>query len=59
MKPINKPEPNLSRQMNLIFEPRVLDGLDEQDRAKAVSTLARILMQAAGLVVEELGDERH
>ncbi len=59
MKPISKPEPNQGRQMNLIFEPCMLDGLDEQERAKAVSVLTQILMQAAGLVVEELGDERH
>ena len=59
MKPNSNPEPILGRQMNLLFEPRKLDGLDEEERAKAVTTLAQILMQAGGLVVEELGDERH
>jgi hypothetical protein len=37
-------------------------GRDEQcgaGCAKALTTLAQILMQAAGLVVEELDDERH
>jgi hypothetical protein len=45
--------------MNLIFESRKLDGLGDKERAKAVSTLARILMQAAGLKVEELSDDQH
>jgi hypothetical protein len=46
--------------MNLVFETRRLDGLDDMERGKAVSTLAQILMQAAGLVVEEdLGDDQH
>jgi hypothetical protein len=44
--------------MNLQFEPRRLEGLDDAERSKAVSTLAQILMQAAGLVVEELGDDQ-
>lgn len=33
--------------------------MSEAERTKAVITLAQILMQAAGLVVEELGDDRH
>jgi hypothetical protein len=45
------------RQMSLIFEPRKVDGMSDTERAKTVMTLAEILMQAAGLVVEELGDE--
>lgn len=47
------------RQMSLIFEPRRVEGESDAERAKAVNTLAQILMQAAGLVVEELGDDRH
>lgn len=58
MRPNSNPEPIPGRQMNLVFEPRKLDGLSAEDRTKAVSTLAQILMQAAGLVVEELGDDR-
>lgn len=45
------------RQMSLIFEPRRVDGMSEAERTKAVITLAKILMQAAGLVVEELDDD--
>lgn len=47
------------RQMSLVFEPRRLDGMSNTERAKAALTLAQILMQAAGLVVEELGDDQH
>ncbi|MET3907796.1 hypothetical protein ABID59_002137 [Bradyrhizobium sp. S3.3.6] len=38
---------------------RRLDRMNEAARLKALLTLAQILMQAAGLVVEELGDARH
>jgi len=48
----------MGRQMNLEFEPRRLEGLDDTERNKAVSALAQILMQAAGLLVEELSDDR-
>ena len=47
------------RQLDLIFKPRTLDGLSDKDRHKAVSMLACLLMQAAGLVVEELNDDQH
>jgi hypothetical protein len=60
-KSMNKhdaPAPTAGRQMSLIFEPRRVDGMNEAERTKAVITLAQILMQAAGLVVEELGDDR-
>ncbi|MCF8710468.1 hypothetical protein [Rhizorhapis sp. SPR117] len=43
--------------MRLIFEPRRVDGMNDAERAKAITSLAQILMQAAGLVVEELGDD--
>lgn len=59
MRPRNTPALALGRQMNLIFETRRLDGLRDKEREKAVSTLAQLLMQAAGLVVEELSDEQH
>jgi hypothetical protein len=48
------------RQLSLIFEPDKVDGMNEADRTKAVWTLARILMQAAGLrVEEEVADDKH
>lgn len=50
--------PTSGRQMSLIFEPRRIDGMSQAKRRKAVITLAQILMQAAALVVEQLGDDR-
>lgn len=47
-----------ARQMSLMFERRWVEGMGDARRAKAVMTLAHLLMQATGLVVEELGDEQ-
>jgi hypothetical protein len=47
-----------SRQMDLLFDNRRLEGLDPHDRDKVISALAQILMQAAGLDVEELDDDK-
>ena len=58
MKQHDMPAPASGRQMSLIFEPRRVDGMNDAERAKAVLTLAQILMQAAGLIVEEVGDEQ-
>lgn len=46
-----------SRQMNLLFESSRLEGLDSSGRDKIITVLAQILMQAAGLSVEELDDD--
>ncbi|MBG0797209.1 hypothetical protein IYX23_05885 [Methylocystis sp. L43] len=45
------------RQMSLSFEDNRLDGLQCPERDKVVTTLAQILMQAAGLSVAELEDD--
>jgi hypothetical protein len=50
--------PTSGRQMSLMFEPRKVDGMNHAERAEAITTLAQILMQAAGLIVEELDDDR-
>ena len=44
--------------MNLLFENSRLEGLGALERTKAISTLAQILMQAAGVRVEELDDDK-
>ncbi|KOF13975.1 hypothetical protein AC244_29210 [Ensifer adhaerens] len=59
MRSRNTLVPASGRQLDLIFKTRMLDGLSDKDRQKAISTLACLLMQAAGLVVEELNDEQH
>ena len=51
--------PASGRQLDLICKTRTLDGLSDKDRKKAILTLACLLMQAAGLVVEELNDQQH
>ena len=47
-----------SRQMNLLFDTSRLDGLGSLERGKVVSALAQILLQAAGVRVEELADDQ-
>ncbi|RVK09333.1 hypothetical protein CN165_30650 [Sinorhizobium medicae] len=59
MRSRNTLVPASGRQLDLIFKTRMLDELSDKDRKKAISTLACLLMQAAGLVVEELNDEQH
>jgi hypothetical protein len=46
------------RQMNLLFDNSRLDGLGSLERDKIIQALARILMQGAGLSVEELDDDK-
>jgi hypothetical protein len=58
MKQHDAPALTSGRQMSLIFEPRRVDGMKEADRAKVVLTLAQVLMQAAGIRVEELADDK-
>lgn len=45
------------RQLSLLFDCKCLAGLSVPDRVKAKILLAQILMQAAGLGVEELDDD--
>jgi hypothetical protein len=60
MKSLEAPAVSRSaRQLSLVFDPQRLVGLSAMDRSKAKLVLAQILMQAAGLIVEELGDDEH
>lgn len=47
----------VSRQLTLLFDARCLTGLSSPERSKVRQLLAQILMQAAGLSVEELDDD--
>lgn len=58
MKPQNTPVPTSGRQMSLMFEPSKVDGMNDVEQEGAIATLAQILMQAAGLIVEELDDDQ-
>lgn len=50
--------PPVSRQLNLLFDANGQAGLSSPDRSKVMQLLAQILMQAAGLSVEELDDDK-
>jgi len=59
MQSLRLPAAVPGRQMNLLFADSRLDGLGVLERNKVISTLAQILMQAAGVRVEELDDDKH
>jgi hypothetical protein len=58
MESLKLPTAVPGRQMNLLFKDSRLDGLGVLERNKVISTLAQILMQAAGVRVEELDDDK-
>jgi hypothetical protein len=58
MKSLRLPVPAPSRQMKLLLDKNRLDGVAPAERNKIISVLAQILMQAAGLRVEELEDDQ-
>jgi len=58
MKSLRLPAAAPSRQMNFLFDNRRLGGVTSAERDKIISVLAQILMQAAGLSVEELEDDQ-
>lgn len=45
------------RQMSLLFDGDRLEGLEVLERSKVVAVLARLMMLAAGLRIEELDDD--
>jgi len=57
MKWNNVPTVRTSRQTRLLFDSGRLEGLEALDRDKVVTALAHILVQAAGLKVEEVDDD--
>jgi hypothetical protein len=58
MTHLKVPAATSGRQMNFLFDTRRSEGLASLERDKVISTLAQILMQAAGLRVEELDDDK-
>lgn len=46
------------RQMTLSFDRNRLEGLEALERGKVTLALAHILMQAAGVRVKELDDDK-
>jgi len=57
MQSLETPSAMPGRQLSLSFEDNRLEGLQPPERDKIVTTLAQILMQAAGLSVEEPDDD--
>ncbi|MFZ0841430.1 MAG: hypothetical protein WAM77_28550 [Xanthobacteraceae bacterium] len=57
MTHLKLPSSIASRQMNLLFDAQRLEGVSSVERDKVVLILAQILMQAAGLNIEELEDD--
>ena len=58
MTSLKLPSPIAGRQMNLLFDPKRSEGMSSAEREKVLLILAQILMQAAGLNVEELEDDK-
>ena len=58
MQSLNLPAAAPDRQMTLRFDTSRLEGLDSVEREKIILALAQFLMQAAGLIVEELDDDK-
>ena len=58
MKFRDLPTPIASRQMSLLFDDNRLEGLQALELGKVALALAQILMQAAGVRVEELDDDQ-
>ena len=58
MQSLKLPAAGPGRQMDLLFEGSRLDRLGALERNKIVKALAQILMQAAGVRVEELDDDK-
>jgi len=58
MQSLKLPAAVPGRQMDLLFEGSRLDGLGALERNKVILALAQILMQATGVHVEELDDDK-
>ena len=52
------PSTIVGRQMNLRFDSKRSEGMSSGERDKVILMLAQMLMQAAGLCVEELEDDK-
>lgn len=58
MNSLKLPATTPSQQIHFLFDNSQLEGMDATERGKIVLVLAQILMQAAGLSVEELEDDQ-
>jgi hypothetical protein len=58
MTHLKLPSTSTGRQMNLLFDAKRSEAMSSAERDKVVLILAQILMQAVGIDVEELEDDR-
>ena len=58
MTHLKLPSTIASRQMNLLFDAKRSEGMSPAEQDGVVLILAQILMQAVGLKVEELEDDK-
>ena len=49
--------PAAPRQLAMVLDAPTLEGLGTTERARAMSLLAQLLLEASGVVDEEGGDE--
>jgi hypothetical protein len=54
IKRTDRPAP---KQLVMAMDSMALEGLEETERAQAVSLLAQLLLEASGLLVEGADDE--
>jgi hypothetical protein len=59
MKVLKTATPPKSHQLRLLLDTGLVPKLSAAERNKITLVLAQILMQAAGLIVEEIGDDQH
>jgi hypothetical protein len=57
IKPLVPPNKN-THQLQIAFT-NLVEGLNQPDHAKAVNQLTNLLLQASGIVVPALGENRH
>lgn len=53
------PTPTAPRQLSITFESPVLQGMNPTQRASAVTQLAILLLQAAGVQTQRANNEGH
>ena len=58
MEPLPRRQPPASHQLRMVFDSVKLRWLCPSDRSEAIAALATLLMQAAGVAMEESSDER-
>ncbi|MGO9234877.1 MAG: hypothetical protein ACLP4V_12660 [Methylocella sp.] len=56
--PTIRPPAVIPRQLSIMFDSVRLRGLGAADRAKAIACLANLLMQAAGVAMEERENDK-